>query len=119
MLTIYTVSTTQTNMEKIQMAYNKLSTYKTAWTEDANGVGSVIYTNTIIVSWDNDTITLRSGGWETVTTKRKMNQASHQFGLGFGVYQRDHVWLVDMPNGDTVLFKDGMTFSRNTKSEAA
>ena len=101
------------------MAYNKLSTYKTAWTEDGHGVGSVIYTNTAIVSWDNDTITLRSGGWETVTTKRKMNQSSHQFGLGFGVYQRDYVWYVDMPDGDTVLFTDGMTFSRNAKSEAA
>ena len=108
-----------TNMETRKMAYNKLSTYKTAWTEDANGVGSVIYTSTAIVSWDNDTITLRSGGWETVTTKRKMNQASHQFGLGFGVYQRDYTWFVDMPDGDTVLFTDGMTFSRNTKSEAA
>ena len=94
------------------MAYNKLSTYKTAWTEDGHGVGSVIYTSTAIVSWDNDTITLRSGGWETVTTKRKMNQASHQFGLGFGVYQRNHVWYVDMPDGDTVLFTDSLILKR-------
>ena len=100
------------------MAYNKLSTYKTAWAEDGFGVGSVIYTNTAIVSWDNDAITLRSGGWESVTTKRKMNQASHQFGLGYSVYQRNYTWFVHMPDGDTVLFTDGMTFNRNAKCEA-
>ncbi len=101
------------------MAYNKLSTYKTAWAEDGFGVGSVIYTDTAIVSWDNDAITLRSGGWESVTTKRKMNQASHQFGLGYSVYQRNYTWFVDMPDGDTVLFTDGMTFNRNVKCEVA
>lgn len=91
------------------MAYNKLSSYRTTWA-DHGDVGSVIYHKTAIVSWMDNKITLRSGGWETVTTKRKMNQASHQFGLGYSVYQRDHVWYVDLPDGNTVLFTDGMTF---------
>ena len=93
------------------MAYNKLSTYKTAWTEDATG-GMVIYTKTKIVDWTDERIVLNSDGWQTVTTKRKMNQASHQFGLGFGVYQRDHVWYVDTPQGDTVEYFDGMEINR-------
>ena len=90
------------------MAYNKLSTYKTAWTQDDEG-GCVIYTKTKIVEWVGNRITLNSGGWETVTTKRKMNQASHQFGLGFGVFQRDFTWYVDTPQGETVRYYDGMT----------
>ena len=91
------------------MAYNKLSNYKTTWTEH-DGVGSVVYHKTAIVSWMDNKITLRSGGWESVTTKRKMNQASHQFNLGYSVYQKDYMWFVDLPDGDTVLFTDGMTF---------
>lgn len=89
---------------------NKLSTYRTAWADNGDN-GSVIYASTEIVSWGNGQIRLRSGGWETVTTKRKMNQASNQFALGFGVYQHNHVWYVDLPSGDTVPFVDGMTFS--------
>jgi hypothetical protein len=93
------------------MAYNKLSTYKTAWTEDGSN-GCVIYTNTKVVEWSKDTVKLNSGGWETVTTKRKMNQSSHQFGLGFGVFQKDYVWYVDTPQGDTVKYFDGMEIER-------
>ena len=91
------------------MAYDKLSNYKTTWTNN-DGVGSVIYEETAIVSWMNNKITLRSGGWKTATTKKKMNQASHQFNLGYRVYQVARNWFVDLPDGDTVWFTDGMTF---------
>ena len=94
----------------MKSAYNRLSTYKTTWNVDGD-VGSVVYHETPIVSWMDGKVTLRSGGWETVTTKRKLNQASHQFGLGYSVYQKSHTWFVTMPDGDTVLFTDGMTFS--------
>ena len=93
------------------MAYNQLSTYKTTWAETGES-GVVTYTNTNIVSWTKGKIILRSGGWESVTTKRKMNQASIQFGLGVSVYQRKGVWYVDTPFKTGVLFKDGMTIKR-------
>lgn len=88
---------------------NKLSNYKTTWFDGGNH-GGVTYVSTSIVSWVDGKIRLDSGGWQTVTTKRKMNQASNQFALGFGVYQRDFEWFVDLPNGETVEFRDGMTF---------
>ena len=87
----------------------KLSNHRTTWF-DGGSHGGVTYINTQIVEWRNGKITLRSGGWETVTTKRKMNQTSNQFALGFGVFQRDYKWFVDLPNGETVKFRDGMTF---------
>jgi len=95
------------------MAWNKLSDYKTSAIESA-GKGMVQYHSTVIVEWTAKTITLRSGGWETVTTKRKMNQASHQFVLGFGVSQRDHVWYVKRPDGKEVPFRDGMKMKRES-----
>lgn len=76
---------------------DKLSTYKTT-AVCTNGRISVIYSETEIVTRDSDKpdaiITLRTGGWHSVTTKRKMNQASNQFGLGYRVVQRKGNWFV-------------------------
>jgi hypothetical protein len=73
---------------------DKLSKYRTSWHTDIHG-GLVKYINTIIVKWDGSkNITLNSDGWQTVTTKRKMNQASNQFGLGYTVYQHKGEWFV-------------------------
>lgn len=90
---------------------DRLSSYKTTVTF-ANGKMRVTYINTVIVAWDDTHVTLRSDGYETVTTKRKMNQTSNQFGLGFRVIQKNFSWFVQLPNGDTVPFTDGMTFER-------
>ena len=90
---------------------DKLSNYKTTWVDKGDS-GTVVYIHTDIVSWKNGKITLNSDGWETVTTKRKMNQASNQFALGFGVFQKDFKWFVDLPNGQTVDYYDGITFDR-------
>ncbi len=91
---------------------NKLSSYKTTVSADDGGKMQVHYWKTAIVTWDDKAITLRNNGFKTVTTKRKMNQASNQFDLGFGVRQQDYVWFVDLPSGETVKFEDGMTFER-------
>ena len=88
---------------------NKLSNYRTTWFNNDN-FGGVRYINTDIVTWKNGKVTLNSDGWETVTTKRKMNQASNQFGLRFDVYQDNFQWFVNLPNGQTVKYYDGITF---------
>ena len=89
----------------------KLSAYKTAWYGD-NDNGSVIYTNTNIVNWDENSISLNSDGWQTVTTKKKMNQTSGMFGLDFQVFQKDFDWFVRLPNGSIVDYYDNMEISR-------
>jgi hypothetical protein len=87
------------------MAYDRLSKYKTKVERDVDGkAGRVTYHRTPIVEWSSQFITLRSGGWQSVTTKRKMNQASHQFGLGYSVFQRDFEWFVVTPHGDTAAY---------------
>lgn len=90
---------------------DKLSEYRTTWFDDGDK-GGVTYVRTQIVSWTHDTVTLNSGGYETVTTKRKMNQAANQFALGFGVYQRKGKWYVDDAQGNVHEFHDGITLRR-------
>jgi hypothetical protein len=76
-----------------------------------NRTTHVVYHNTIVVQWTNEMIQLDSGGWQTITTKTRMNQASNQFGLGFSVYQRAYKWYVDF-KGVTHTFQDGMCLKR-------
>lgn len=90
---------------------DKLSTYRTNVMATGDRL-AVVYADTLIVDKAGNNITLDSGGWQTVTTKRKMNQAARQFALGYSVYQRNYKWFVDLPTGETVPFEDGMTFNR-------
>jgi len=78
-----------------------------------DGVTKVTYHNTDVVTFTDDTITLNSGGWQTATTKVRMNQASNQFDLGFNVIQRDWKWSVITKAG-TFPFRDHMSISRDT-----
>ena len=98
---------------------NKLSSYKTAYINNEDG-GLVIYQQTKIVEWDNNgNVTLNSDDWMTTTTKRKMNQASNQFCLRFGVVQRNFCWYVTLDGCDDIPYYDGMTFNVYTARLAA
>ena len=72
-----------------------------------NSITSVCYHNTEVVKITDNKIILNSGGWLTATTKRRMNQASLTYGLGFAVYQVNYSWYVDY-KGDTIPFEDNM-----------
>jgi hypothetical protein len=97
---------------------NQLSTYKTSIVATGDRL-TVVYVATPIVEKVGNVITLDSGGWETVTTKRKMNQASNQFALGYYVFQKARKWYVNLPSGATVPFTDGMSFDRYSEGAAA
>ena len=66
------------------------------------------YTDVVKVDWDTGIITLNTGGWETSTTKLRMNQASSEWGLGYHVYQHKHDWFVT---------HDGNTYNYTDKSQ--
>lgn len=76
-----------------------------------NGITKVIYHSTCVISWDEDTITLDSGGWLTATTKTRINQAANQFGLGLTLRQKAGEWIVSY-NGSDIPFNDGMSLKR-------
>jgi hypothetical protein len=75
------------------------------------GKNYVQYHGTTVVSWDEESFTLNSGGWRTATTKTRMNQAARQFDLPYRVYQQKGEWYVDS-NGKTFGFQDGMVLPR-------
>lgn len=70
------------------------------------------YHNTDVVRFNESEITLKTNGWNTATTKARMNQASNEYNLGFSVSQRKNEWYVMTPDGE-IPFKDGMTIKRN------
>lgn len=87
-----------------------LSPYATT-VSNIDDLTTVIYHQTKIVAFNDSMIILDSGGWDTATTKRKMNQASEDFGLGFQVFAKNGDWFVTF-NGQTSPFSDGMTLNR-------
>ena len=61
-------------------------------------------TNILKISEDN-TVTISTGGWETSTTKDRLNQF---LGCrGFGIFQKKGVWYIQ-GNDETVPYEDGM-----------
>ncbi len=81
------------------------------WVFLDGGKTCIQYHYTVVVDFDEKTIKLNSGGWRTVTTKTRMNQASNQYGLGFIVFQEDFTWFVEY-NGQIIPFQDGMELKR-------
>jgi hypothetical protein len=77
----------------------------------------IFYHSTCVVTIDNSgelpIVTLRSGGWHTSTTKRRMNQAAQEYKLGFCVYQEKFNWYVGFASGIKLQFEDGMKFDVN------
>lgn len=77
------------------------------------GVLRVTYHSTDVVTvYPNGKIVLNTGGWKSVTTKARMNQASNQYGLGFQVYQENWDWFVDV-DGHTIPFDSMEIVIRN------
>jgi hypothetical protein len=60
--------------------------------------------DTDILTFSEETITIRCGGWYTYTTKDRLNSL---LPLGLNVWQKDRQWYLNTPHGE-VPFIDGM-----------
>jgi hypothetical protein len=86
--------------------YNQLSNYCTT-VSARDGWQIVTYRETQIVRWNDSTIELNFGGYDTVTTRRKMNQASNQFELGYSVFRSKGVTMLSAwPNSKPQEFHE-------------
>lgn len=65
----------------------------------------VKYHDTTIVAFNEEKIILDTGGYDTATTRRRMNQVSQEFGLGFKIYQRNFRWYVGI-NGQELPYRE-------------
>jgi hypothetical protein len=80
------------------------------FTDPADNMTKIVYHSTVVVAFSDTEIYLDNGGWETPTTKARMNQASNQFNLGYQVYQKDFVWFCDY-KGKTHEFESNGTLT--------
>lgn len=62
--------------------------------EDCGRIKIIRYYNTPIVTFDVSHITLNHGGFMTVTTKQRMNQALAEENVHIKVFQLRHEWCV-------------------------
>ena len=65
-----------------------------------------------IASLDTATnaLTIKDGGWQSVTTKSRLNALLDEFVPSMGIFQKDWVWyLRDSLDNSVVPFQSGMT----------
>jgi len=68
-----------------------------------NGIAVSLYDTEIFnLNLDKHTITLRTNGYFTVTTKRRINQAFQEFNLPYILWQKDFDWFVRKSGTDLV-----------------
>lgn len=91
-------------------AMNKLSNYATTVSRGTDGVTRVTYHNTVIVSFSDTEIVLNTGGWDTATTRRKMQQAANQFSLPYRVFRKAGETMVQWAGAKPVPFTGHATF---------
>jgi len=83
---------------------NLIGTHKTSIYRNED-ILIVKYWDTNIVQVTSSSIILDNGGYYTATTKRRMNQVSLQFGLGFNVFQKDYEWFVQTSENKIFCFQ--------------
>lgn len=95
---------------------DRLSPHATTISTSADGKDiCIVYHSTCIVQFNDDRIILRTGGWDSVTTRRKMNQAARQFSLCFEVWREKGIsYVMSGYHSDPkpMLLVDGMTLDR-------
>ena len=110
-------------MRKIEMEMNAAIRYRRNFSKantsvrcfKTNGVTTdvdVFLHGNHIASLDTATnqLTIKDGGWQSVTTKSRLNALLDEFAPCMGIFQKDWVWyLSDRLTGSVVPFISGMT----------
>ena len=110
-------------MRKIEMEMNSAIRYRKNFSKantsvrcfKTNGVTTdvdVFLHGNHIASLDtaNNQLTIKDGGWQSVTTKSRLNALLDEFAPSMGIFQKDWVWyLSDRLSGSVVPFISGMT----------
>lgn len=94
------------------MNTRKIGKHKTSVKRDGDTV-TVRYWHTDVVTANLLTgdVTLNTGGWQTTTTKARMNQAAAEYNMGFSVYQKNWQLFVRKSDGAEVPFDRSVTFN--------
>jgi hypothetical protein len=77
----------------------ELTTSRGAYRDVEVDMGTVTlhyYHQSLVAAWSQDTIMVRDAGYQTATTKRRINS---RLPTGYRVIQRDCDWYVETPDG--------------------
>ena len=105
-------------MRKIEMMMNSAIRYRKNFSSGNTTVRSyadqvrVYLHGNHIASLDTAThaLTLKDGGWQSNTTKSRLNALLDEFVPSMGIFQKDWVWYIsDGLDGSVVPFISGMT----------
>ena len=111
-------------MRKIESQMNRAIRTQSNWagsnttvfTAD-NGLHSKVFLHgNHIATYDhvNKELSLFDGGWQSVTTKSRLNALCYEFATGFGVFQKNWNWFVsDFQSKVIKDFTDGITVNYN------
>lgn len=81
----------------------------TSVTHHEDGVTEVRLHGNKIAEITDSSVTLFDGGWQSVTTKSRLNAILRENGAGNeSVYQKNHQWFISY-NGKTEPFQSGVT----------
>ena len=58
-------------------------------------------------------LALFDGGWQSNTTKSRLNALCYEFAMGFGVFQKNWEWFVSDFSDNKKEFADGITVNYN------
>jgi len=65
-------------------------------------------------NYDKKELSLYDGGWQSNTTKSRLNALCYELATGFGVFQKNWEWFVsDYANKTIKDFTDGITVNYN------
>ena len=64
-------------------------------------------------NYANKELSLFDGGWQSVTTKSRLNALCSELATGFGVFQKNWNWFVSDFQNTAVDFTDGITVNNN------
>ena len=111
-------------MRKIEREMNNAVRNKIAWSKDnsCTNIDNTIencfvylHGNHIATyNYANKELSLYDGGWQSNTTKSRLNALCYELATGFGVFQKNWNWFVgDFPNKTVKDFTDGITVNYN------
>ena len=110
-------------MRKIEMEMNSAIRYRRNFSKantsvrcfKTNGITTdvdVFLHGNHIASLDtaSNQLTIKDGGWQSVTTKSRLNALLDEFAPSMGIFQKDWVWyLSDRLSGSVVPFISGLS----------
>ena len=106
------------NMRKIEEQMNAAIVNRTNWKSgntrvvcdtDLDKTCHVYLHNNLIAKITYYSVQLFDGGWQSVTTKSRLNALLDQVGkMGEGVFQKNYSWFFRFSNGDVIDFESGM-----------